>query len=76
MKEDKRLTRALDLLSEIISQEFVHEALWDYKELRRWRKKTIRLFEQCGYVDVTKQDAEAENQRRIAKSIVLNSEDA
>lgn len=53
MKEDKQLTRALDLLGEIDSQDFVTEAMWDSAEARRWRRKTRKLLEECGYVDTT-----------------------
>lgn len=53
MKGDKLLTRALELLGEIDSQDFVTEAMWDSAEARRWRRKTRKLLKECGYVDTT-----------------------
>jgi hypothetical protein len=51
MKTDKqKLNRAIDLLGEIASQDFVTDALWDCVELRRWKRKVLRLMTVCGYV--------------------------
>lgn len=54
-KTEKRLAVAMELLGEIESQDFIKELLWESKELRRWRKKTLKLLHDCGYVDTTKE---------------------
>lgn len=48
--EKQKLNRAIDLLGEIASQDFVTDALYDCKELRRWKRKVLNLMTACGYV--------------------------
>jgi len=50
MNQAQKLNRALDLLGEIMSQPFFSDALWDYKELRRWKRKAERLLESEGRI--------------------------
>lgn len=44
-----QLTRAMELLGEIRSQDFISEIAWDSKGLRRWIRKTDRLLDSLGY---------------------------
>jgi hypothetical protein len=41
---EKQMKRAIELLRDIRCQEFITDAAWDCKELRRWIKKTDRLL--------------------------------
>lgn len=46
-----QLARAMDLLGEIRSQDFIGEIAWDSKEMRRWIRKTDKLLDSLGYMN-------------------------
>jgi hypothetical protein len=45
LKTDKDLAIAAQMLREIRHQDFLIEAAWDLKELRRWMKKVDRFLQ-------------------------------
>ena len=47
--------RAMELLGEIRSQDFITDIAWECKEMRAWIKKADKLLKEEGYRDQTVQ---------------------